>query len=281
MAAPRSTWAGSIRLAGFPVNVRFYERVKTRHSQSFKMLDPVHKQPVQSVLLDQAGNRVERAETVRGVEVGKQVYELPPEALQLIERFEKSESLDIDRFSSRESIPFELAINSFDITPDEKVPGSSDSTQTFWNGLNATGRAAVISGWCPRMGSKPSTVVVVATDTGLVGYLMPFSVEVNQNPAFEPQVNEQAAKIMGQFIESGYSTEDFDLDAYRDEQAERRQAAIDIALSGESSSPALPAPVKAPTVPNLMEALEAAINEQAKKKPARKRTTKPTSKAAA
>lgn len=274
--AARATWTGAIRLAGFPVNVTFWQRVKTRKSESFKMLDPVHKQPVQSVLLDVAGNRVERSETLRGVERGKEVYELPPEALEMIERREKSSTVEIDRFSELDSVPLELSLDSYYIVPDAKTPGSEDPVQILWNGLHATGRVAVVPGWCPRSGAKPSTLVIRATDEGLVGYLMPFRNEVNVPPAdFMPNENEQAVAVMTQFIDAAYSTEAFDMEAYRDEHGERRQAAIDMALSGETTAPLSESPQPTSAVPNLMAALQASIDAQpAKKTPAKKAPAK-------
>jgi non-homologous end joining protein Ku len=278
--AARSDWRGGISFAGQTIPVAAYKAVSRQRPPSFNMLDPTHRQRVRQQLVDVEGEPVERSETLRGVEVGKTIYPLPAEALELIEKVGRSDVLDIERFSEVGSVPLGLSLETYRIVPDEKVPGSASSVQTLWNGLRYTGRAAVIPNWSARAGSRPSTLVIHADDEGLVGNVLPFAEEIRHDaPAFEPVTDER----QGQMFESGLeifecSLDAFDLQAYADTWLARRQAAIDMAVAGK------PIPVEvaadAPmTAPDLNAALAAALEKRkGAKKPAAKR---PRAKAAA
>ncbi len=269
---PRADWRGAILFASFPVPVAAYKRVRRDRGDSFKMIDPKDKLPVNRIYVDHNGDKVEYDDLGRGVVVGEVIHALPPEALEQIERASRSTFVEIERFAPLNTIALDLSLESYVITFDDKVPGSEQSIQTFWNGLKASGRAAVIQDWCPRSGSKPSTLVIYATDEGLIGNIMPFKFEVKPCPSFTPAVDKGAQKMAAMAIDTMYPTGPFDLEAYRDGHAERRQAAIDMALAGEP----IPAgeAVPKPAAPDLMQALAAKL-EGAGTKPARKAAAKP------
>lgn len=257
--ATRSDWAGSVLFAGFPISFRAYKRVRDRRSEAgFKMLDPKFHAPVKQAWLDQEGTLIQRADTVKGVEANGGFHVLPNEALELIEAQGRSTSIEIKEFSPRETVDFSLALTSFVLTPDEKVAGSEGPVNILWNGLRATGRVAVIEGWAQKGNSKPSTLVIDATENGLIGYVEPFRAEVNPVPTWTPTPDEKQASVFSAFAEQNYTIADFSLDDFTDTKNERHAAAIAMAISGEASVPEeLTAP--APAVPDLMAALEASL----------------------
>jgi Ku protein len=259
--AARSTWAGAITFAGFPIPVQVFTVVKSRKSASFKMLDPVHKMPVSQILVDCEGDKVERAETLKGVEASKGTFvALGDDALELIENQGRSTAVEVERFAAVASIDFSLSLESYVVIPDPKVPGSEQPVQILWNGLRESQRAAVIPEWAATASAKPSTLVIRATGDGLAGSLLPFGSELKTDlPVWVPVADERAGQTFAAVVAKNYSTEDYDISVYKDGKAERREAAIALALSGAP----IPAEVKqdaAPAaVPDLMAALEAQL----------------------
>jgi non-homologous end joining protein Ku len=270
-----------VAFAGQTIPVAAFKRVNRQRPPSFKMLAPSDSKPVKQVLQDSSGDIVNRADTGRGVEIGKAVHPLPAAALELIEKVGRSQVVEIERFTALSSVEpyFDLTLDTYAICPDEKSPGSESSVQTLWNGLRHTERAAVIPNWSPRAGSRPSILVVHAADEGLVGNVLPFSYEIKHNDeAFQPTVDEKQGKMFEAALDIFEPVlEDFDLEAYKDTWLARRQAAIDMALAGEAIpvDPELEAPTG--PVPDLLSALEAAV---AKKGAAKKSAAKPAKKAA-
>lgn len=262
MARARGTF--SITLAGVPIQVAAYHRA-TRKNQSFKMIDPKHQQPVKSVLMDIDGNEVKRDETGRGVETGKVVYPLPAEALPLIEKVGKTEIVEIARFAPLDTVPLELALESYVLVPNDKVPASEQSVQIFWNGLNKTKLVAIIDQLAIATGARPTTFAVVAHDDGLVGYVLPYAHEVRGDaPAFVPEPNAKFAKVFATFIEGDYEIEPYDVNVYHDTYTERRRAAIDMALAGKLDEIPVQAEMELPTNGgDLMAKLEATLAERA------------------
>jgi non-homologous end joining protein Ku len=236
------------------------------------MLDPVFNQPVSQKLVDKDGTVIERSSTVKGVEAGPGQYvALTEQGLELIGNVGRSAVVDIERFAPVESIDFNQAVEHYVITPDPKVPGADAAVQVLWNGLHATNRAAVIQNWAAKENSKPSILVITAQDNGLVGTLIAYARERNDIPGqFVPGVNDQVAQMFEAAIRN-YNLDDFDASVYTDTHAERRQQAIDLALSGAPLEELLAAgaPAPEPETPNLMSALLASAGAEPVK-PAKK-----------
>lgn len=282
--AERATWTGTIRFAGLvPIHVSAYAPVKSRRSVSFKTLDPKLKRPVQQVYLDEKGKKVVRADTLKGVENGADNWvALGDDALELIEKATRSSVVEIERFAPAASVDTSLAIETYRLTPNEKVPESEEAVQLLWNGLRSTGRVAVVEDWTARAGSKPSTLVVSADDAGLVGYLMPFEGEVKSLPLWKPVENESQAVLFEQIIEQNYELGEFNLGQYRDVYSQRRQAAIDMALSGAPAPKEVTeaAEVQVST-PDLMSVLRASLKDVDKPKTKKRAPSKAKAKVAA
>lgn len=277
--AARSTWAGGIMFAGFSIPVRVFTLLNSRKSGSFKMLDPTHKQPVKQILVDVDGTEVARADTLRGVEFPKgQFTALPDEALEMIENADRSTAVEVERFAPVATVPLELSLESYIVVPDEKVPGSEQPVQILWNGLHETESAAIIPDWCPRAGARPSTLIVRAIDDGLRGNLLPFAGELKGGlPSFQPQADETKAQTFAAVVAQQYTTDDFDLAAYADGYAERREAAIALALDGKVLDIPKPAEQPQAAAPDMMAMLQAQLAAA----PAKAKPAKPKAKVAA
>jgi non-homologous end joining protein Ku len=274
--AARSTWKGSVQIQfadtplPIPVPVAVYTATKSRRSESFKMLDPVFNMPVSQRLVDKDGTVIERSSTVKGVEAGPGQYvALTEQGLELIGNVGRTPVVNVERFAPIESIDFNQAIEHYVITPDPKVAGADAAVQVLWNGLRASHRAAVIQNWAAKENSKPSILVITAQENGLVGTLIAYARERNDVPSpFVPQVNEEIGQMFEKAVRN-YNLDYFDAGVYTDSHAERRQQAIDLALSGapldEHIAAAQPAE---PQTPNLMAALQASLAGMAPKQPA-------------
>lgn len=269
---PRAAWSGAINFAGFPIHLSAYNTVRSRSSESFKTLDPVNKQPVKQLLVDQEGNPVDRATCLKGVEVTRgQIVPLDQAAVEAIAAVERTDTIEPLNFAPIEGVrpAMQMSLGSLRFVPNEKVPGAAGPAGILWNGLLKSERA-LIATFVPRAGSRDQLLALYATEFGLDGNLLPFAAEMADNlPAHIYEEDEKAAMMFEQFVGLNYTTDDFTHTAYESEHRKRRDAAIEAAVKGEPITVAdAPAPVAA--APDLMAAMAAALEQApAKKAPAR------------
>lgn len=275
----RAAWSGAINFAGFPVNVRLYSRVKSRSGESFKQLAPTNQAPVQQQLVDTDGSVVERADCLKGVEVGKgQFKALPPEAVEMIASAERSVTVEPESFCPVESVPLALSTRGYAVVPDEKVPGADQPTGIIWNGLRAS-RRAYITEITVRAGSRDAILAIWADDDGLYANELPYVDELNDVPAWEPKEDERAAETFAAFVDSQYAdiAGPFDHSAFESKYRQRRADAVQAALKGEAIE--VPEAAQAKTAaPDLMAAMQASLGKpkpkpKAKAKEAKKAKT--------
>jgi DNA end-binding protein Ku len=270
MASTYTAWRGALDLGGFPVNVALYSRTKSQRSESFRILAPDGQPRIQQYV-DTAGNVLTKDECRQAVEVSKgQFVPLTDEAVELINDRQRSTVLEPEAFVPTDTLPLDLAITTYAVRADDKVPGADRSVNVVWNGLRAS-ELAYVTKLTPRAGSVDSILVVYATTDGLWAATLPFAAELYEVPPAEFVTDDQQASVFETAILANQTVQPFDHSQYVSEYRTRRQAAIDAALSGEQ----LVAPVapQASQVPDLMAALSASISTvTAKTKPAR--TTK-------
>lgn len=251
-----TAWRGALSvLGGFPVNVRFYNRVKSRSGESFRQLDPEYLEPVSSVLQDKDGKVVARDKVLKGVEHGKGNWvALSDEQVELIKQGERSEMIEPEAFVGLDSVDLSLALSTYVVTPDPDTPGSERACNIVWNGLLAN-EIAYVSRLTMRAGSRDAIVLIYANEDGLFAATMPFQQELHDMPS---QKWERDAKQAKMFMAAVENIEPFELGEYASEYAARRAQAVEAALHGK------PLPVNKPQVdlstdePDLMAALEAA-----------------------
>jgi non-homologous end joining protein Ku len=274
--ATRSTWSGSINFAGFPIHVRAFGLVKSRSSQSFKTLAP-DGLPVSQQYVDSSGEVVTRDQCSKGIEVSANQYAvLPPEAVEMIQAAERTDTLEVERFSPLHTVPLHLSVGQYRLIPNEKVPGSEGPVNILWNGLYASERA-LITKWVPRAGARDTLFVVHADRYGLNANTLPFASELQDPPEWKPDENEQAQQMFEQFVGINYVLDDFELSAFSSEYEVRREEAVTKALAGEIIEAPSVEDTPAAAVPDLMAAMQNALTSA---KPTAKKS-KPKAKAAA
>lgn len=280
--AARPAWTGAIQFGGFPIHLRAYPIVKSRSAQSFKTLDPNHKQPVKQQLVDVDGTVVESVECLKGVEVSKGNFvALDPDAVDMIRTAERTETLEIDGFPELGSIPLHLGIAHYRLVPNDKVPGAEGPVGIIWNGLMASERGLVTK-WVPRSGGRDALLAIHADVHGLNGTTLPFTAELQDTPEWAPELNEQAAQMFEQFASMTYDLDSFTHSKFESDYEKRRDEAIAAALKGEVIT-AKPQEKAAPAAPDLMAAMAAALTQApaAKTKKPAKTKAKPKAKAKA
>lgn len=271
----RASWSGALTLAGLPIHVRIYPRVKSRSGESFKRLAPTDQLPVKQQLVDTSGAVHEQAACLSGVEVGKGSYKaLPPEAIELIGSAERSSVLEPEQFCPLASVPLELTLTSYAMTPDEKVPGSDMGVKIVWNGLRK-GELAYVTQITPRAGSRDSVLVIWGDADGLYANTLPFAAELQQVPEWDMVEDEQQAATFEAFVQAQYAEKigAFDHSVFESGYKQRRAEAVQAALAGETIVVPEVETAKA-AVPDLMAAMQASIAQApaaaAKKAPAAK-----------
>lgn len=276
--ADKPSWTGAIIFAGFPIYLRAYPLVQSRAAASFKSLCPCHHEPIkQHKVCATTGDVVDSADLLKAVEPTRnQFVALDPEAVEFIRASEGADTVEVERFSPRDSLPLTYALGRWRLVPNDKMPGSEGPAGIFWNGLMATERAAVVPGFVPRAGARDQLAVIVADVYGLDLLTLPFRAELKEPPEWAPETNEQAGTMFEAFVgQAGYVMDDFSWPAYESKYEARRSEAIATALSGAPIPTAPSAP--APAAPDLMAAMQAALDSA----PKAKAKAKPKKKAAA
>lgn len=279
--AARASWSGAIEFAGFPINVRFYPRVKSRSGESFKLLSPAGA-PVVQRYLDPDENAYEKGELGRGYQVARgDIRPLDDDALEMIASAERSGVLEPERVCPRSEVDLTLARDAYVVIPDDKVPGSDKPVGILWNGLRANEQVMILPGFTARAGSRDSVCVLHADDEGLYASTLPLADELHTElPAVELTHDEEAEGVFAMFCETVDLAQDtFDLAAYESAYKQRRQAAIDAALKGEKVEVPEVAQAKE-AVPDLMAAMQAATAGKKRQSKGGKQA-KPKAKAAA
>lgn len=269
-------WRGVVEFKGVPINVEMHARAKVTRRPSFKILAHDEKPPVKGLKYDQAG--VEIDETFKGVELGKDDFRiLSEEALELIDSVQKTVVIKPQQIVPLSSIDISLAIKSYEVVPDENVPGCEKNVDLLWNGLRGNDWAYVTQ-FAPSEGSMDSVLVIYATETSLRAASLPFANELHAVPTYEFTKNDKAAKMFGQAAKAEYEglIGEFDHVQYASEFLRKRAEAIEAVLDGKPI--VVPETKKQSTAPDLMAMLESAVEEtgaeKAKKKAPAKKTTR-------
>lgn len=268
---PHTAWRGAIEFASFPVNVVLYSRVQKQRSQSFRNLAPSGQPVAQQMVDPHDGAVVENSAIRKGVDVGGGKFVvIPPEAIEAVKSGVKTEVAKPRQFVPMDSLAWDLAIDRFAVRPDDKVPGSGQSTGIIWNGLRSTGLAYVTQ--VSLTGGHDGILALYADDQGFWAALLPFEEELYPVPTHQFEVDEKAETLFAQVLEAQHEIEPFDHASYKSEYRARREAIIDQVVAGEpvaQSAEPKPEPV------DLMVVLKASVaNEKAKTKTTKKATKK-------
>jgi non-homologous end joining protein Ku len=263
-----ATWRGAITFSGFPVNIALHTAVKSRSSESFRTLAP-DGLPIRTQMVDSSGEVVEREDTRKGVQTGKDQWTaLTPEAVDAIDSGQKSTVVEADSYAPVDTLPRHLATAAYAVTADDKVAGAQKSVNVLWNGLRAS-RLAYMAQATLRNGGRDAILAIWATDDGLWAAALPFAGELHVAPDFGFTEDERAAALFQQVVERDADvvpTRPFEFPAWESEYRVRRQKAIDAVLAGEQVE--APTPVaESAAAPDLMAALAASLDSEPAAKP--------------
>lgn len=291
------SWRGAIEFGGFPINVKLSSRVRVTRVPSFRNLGPDGLPRVSKSFVASTGEEItDDSQKLKGVAMGGDEFlVLTDEAIEMIKSAEKDVVIKPRQFVPLASIDLALAIRSYKVLPDEKVPASEGPVNLIWNGLVDTG-LAYVSQVALRGGSMDSILIVYATDedapqgAGLWAVAYPFADELFEVGECELAEDEKARSLFAQFVDANYATElgeSFDHVQYASTFKQRRDEAIQAVIDGvEIERPEAP---PASEEPSLMAVLEAGLKEStkakakstAKKRPAAKKSAKSKAKAKA
>jgi non-homologous end joining protein Ku len=259
-AGGATAWRGALEFAGFPVNVRLYNRKKNRSSDSFKTIAP-DGNPVRSVYLDSSGNKVESNEQRKAVKMGKdQFLILTPEQIESIKSANRSDVVQPKQLVPLETLPLELALGAYEVVPDD-VPGADRSANLLWNGLKSTS-LAYVTDVVLTTGGRDAILAVYATDKGMFAVTLPYENETQSAPASNWTADEKASKIFSQAVDKIHGEQissAFDHSAHASEYAKRREAAVLAAKEGRTIETPEAKPDEDKGV-DLMAALEASLS---------------------
>src|SRR3954451_24730064 len=110
--ADRPTWTGAVIFAGFPIYLRAFQLVQSRAATSFKALCPCHHQPIkQHKVCATSGDVVDAVDLLKAVEPTRgQFVALDPDAVEFIKHAESSDTVEVERFAPRDSLPLTYSL---------------------------------------------------------------------------------------------------------------------------------------------------------------------------
>lgn len=254
----RSSWSGALTFAGFPFAIKAYNLHASASRQGgFKTLCDCHDEPIAQRNHCPVDDSV--CETQKGVAVAKGVHKiLHATTVSALEQVGKSVALDVEEVCPVSTLNLALATGAYVIEPDG--PGVEQSLAVLWTTLKKTDKA-IVTRWTPRGGSKDHILALYAGDTGVMGATLPFPHQRNSVPATDltkTTVAPAQAAMFEQALTSLYPNRNFDPANFTSEAAARHADAIAKAIDGNAVPTAAAAPA-APSMPDLMAALEASL----------------------
>ena len=265
-----ASWKGALDYRGFPVNVAFHAQKKSTRGAGFRIVGPDGQPPVNKSYEASSGRELTSDDMGKAVSIGKGkaavLHPLSAEAIETITGAEKTRVMEAGSYAPVSSVPLELALKAFVVTPDLEVAGSERSATLLWNGLRKTGLAFIAQ---VTIDSRDSVVAIWATETEMKAVTLPFVQEMYPKPSYEWEVNEQMADVFASDVEENYEIKPLELGDFASEYEATRNGVIDQVLAGGTiAAPVQPKP-KA-DVPDLMEMLQGmAAKKPAKKAPAK------------
>ncbi|NJK90240.1 MAG: Ku protein [Myxococcales bacterium] len=269
---------GSISFGLVNIPVKLYSAANPSASVSFKLLSKDGHRLRQQYIDPRDEDRVvERAEMVKGYEIGRDQYVIftDDELKELQET--STQTIDITEFVLESQVPKVYLQKTYYLGPDK---GGDRAYALLSNALRETGRCGLAK-YAAR--GKMYLVLVAPLEDGLAMYQLNYADEV---VAFEEVPKGNASPKPGELelairlIEQG-AADRFEPEKYRDEVKDRIQAAIEQKREGKEIAIAPEEQPKAQII-DLMEALKASLGEAdanedalvSKSKRAKKRSTK-------
>lgn len=255
----RSSWAGAIVFAGFPIEVTAYNLLKSKSSDSFKTLCDCHKQPIRAPkVCATSGGEVPADKQLKGVQVAPDQF-IVVDTTMMEAAAGRSATIEPSYFAPVATITPHLATGVYRLNPG--APAHAKSVAVLWATLHKLGLAMVADDWTTRSGSRDTLVAIYATTDGLTANTLPFTTDLSDAPAFDAptdQVQDAETAMFTSAIDTLYKRRDFDRSAHASAFNARRAAAVEAAMAGQ---PVQAVAAAAPAaVPDLMAALQASLD---------------------
>jgi DNA end-binding protein Ku len=263
---PRATWKGFIKLSLVSVPVKGYTATSSSESVSLNQLHDKCHSRIQYKKTCPVHGEVPNDEIVKGYQFAKDQYTIiDTDEIEKL-RSEADRSINIEKFVRPELLDaMYFAGKTYYLTPDGQ-PGQKPyallhqalAEENLW------GIAQVV------ISSREQLVVLRPLEKLLAISVLHYAEELNKPAAYEDElsngeVSREELKLAKTLIEAT-STEELNLEEYRDLYNERLTALIEMKVSGQDVVEAPPA--EGPSVINLMDALKASVEKSKAKAPA-------------
>lgn len=264
--APRASWKGYLKLSLVSCPIALFPAVSSSERISFHRINKKTGNRLKQQLVDaETGEIVEKEDIGRGYEIGKGQYlQVEDEEIEKL-RIESSHTVTIESFVTRAEIDDRYLDDPYYITPTDQVGQEAfavirDAIRD--KGMVALGRVV--------LARREHVMMIEAFGNGLLAATLRYPYEVrDQAPYFEEiaELNLPAdmTELAAHIVES--KAAHFDPAAFVDHY----ETALVELLRAKQAGRIVEAPKEEPAphrVINLMDALRASINADAKKKPA-------------
>lgn len=258
--AARSSWAGSIVFAGFPIPVKAYNLIASPSKEGFKTLCACHGAPIkQENTCATTGKALDAAEQRKGVEVAKDAYRtLDDAAISAINGVGKSVALEVEAICPLDTLPLTTVTGCFRIVADSKA-GADKPVAILWAALKKS-NMAIVTRWTPRAGSRDAIIAIHPGDSGLLANTLPFEHQLTAAPTDNTAsiaVSDAEMAMFEQAMNTLYTVGPYAAKHFVSDHNARRAKAIEAAVAGKPVDVA--AVAAAPVVPDLMAALAASL----------------------
>jgi DNA end-binding protein Ku len=252
---PRATWNGFLRLS--LVSCPIYLTPATSEASNIRLhqINPTTGNRVRQQLVDaETGDKVERADLVKGFEYERHQYVIiPDEELQAL-RIESSQTIDLDRFVKRDEIDELYFDTPYFVYPDGKI--ALETFAVIGAAMAETGRVGIGR---IVLSSRERMVLIEPRGAGLMMNTLRSATEVRAaefGDAAEPAEAEMVA-VARTIIERRAA--DFDPADFRDRYQDALRELVESKVSGKPA--AKKAAAAPPKVISLMEALQRSLSE--------------------
>jgi DNA end-binding protein Ku len=258
--APRANWKGYLKLSLVSCPVALFPAVSRTERISFHLINRETGNRLRQQYIDSVtGDIVERDETVRGYEIGKNDYVTLEESEIAEQAIESTHTIDIETFVSRDEIDEVYLDDSYYLAPDDKVADEPFVViRDAMRKSNMVGLARVV------LSGRERVVMIEARDKGLLATTLHYKYEVrDEKPYFESipdvKISKEMLDLAAHIIDTKRGK--FDPSKFEDRYQDSLVDLIRAKRAGKPI-PAAPQPKTPSNVINLMDALRRSVDAE-------------------